>query len=417
MKNVITTLIEGYSPLKLKDFRIYLSGQSVSMLGTWMQATTQSWVIWELTKSEFQLGLVAMLGFIPFIIFGPWSGVLADRLNRRKLLIATQVSAMILAFAFAFLIQAKLVEVWHIYVLSALLGIVNTLDFPAQSAFIGDLTGMHNVKKAVVINGAVVQISRMLGPALAGWVIGIFGTATAFWVNGLSFIAVILSLAVIHSTQEIHKKEHHALREFYDGLKFIKSQPIILDLMILTLILTFFAFSVMQIMPAVATDVLKGDAKLLGFLMASSGAGALIGSVLIMPMTHKVKKIGLLCAAAVAWASMWLFVLGISHNAYLSMLSLFLSAIFIPIVFATTNGLIQVMAPANMRARVLSALLIMVFGVQPFASFFIGYVADQLGPAESVLTNGSLMLAGTLILLFSRTELRRWEAKAPVAME
>lgn len=417
MKKAIITLIEGYSPLKLKDFRIYLSGQSISMLGTWMQATAQSWVVWELTQSEFKLGIVAMLGFIPFVIFGPWSGVLADRLNRRKLLIATQIAAMTLAFIFAFLIQTKTIEVWHIYVLSMLLGIVNTLDFPAQSAFIGDLTGMQNVRKAIVINGAVVQISRMLGPALAGWVIGIFGTATAFWVNGLSFIAVILSLRVIHSAQEIHKKEHHALKEFYHGLKFIKSQPIILDLMILTLVLTFFAFSVMQIMPAVATDVLKGDAKLLGFLMASSGAGALIGSVLIVPMTHKVKKVGLLCAISVGWAGIWLLVLGISQNTYLSMLSLFLSAILIPIVFATTSGLIQVTAPANMRARVLSALLIMVFGVQPFASFLIGFVADRLGPSESILINGSLMLAGTLILLFSRTELRRWEAKTPAAME
>src|SRR3989344_7609481 len=143
MKKTFNTLIEGYSPLKLRDFRIFLSGQSISMLGTWMQMTAQSWVVWELTHSELQLGIAAMLGFLPFLIFGPWAGVWSDRLNRRKLLIWTQVTAMILAFIFAFLVQFNLIKIWHVYVLSALLGIVSTLDLPAQSAFIGDLTGMQ----------------------------------------------------------------------------------------------------------------------------------------------------------------------------------------------------------------------------------------------------------------------------------
>src|SRR3989344_6226185 len=150
-----------------------------------------------------------------------------------------------------------------------MLGIVSTLDRPAQSAFIGDLTGMQNVRKAIVINGAMLQISRMLGPALAGWIIGALGVSTAFWLNGLSFIAVILSLIAVRSVQEIHKTQHNAIREFYDGLKFIKSQPIIFDLLILTLVMTFFAFSAMQIMPAITTKVLQGGAGSLGLLMGS----------------------------------------------------------------------------------------------------------------------------------------------------
>ncbi len=411
MKKILNTLIEGYSPLKLRAFRIYLSGQAVSMLGTWMQATAQSWVVWELSHSELKLGVVAMLGFIPFIFFGPYAGVWADRVNRRKLLVWTQITAMFLAIVFAFLVQTHLIRIWQIYILSALLGIVNTLDLPAQQAFIGDLSGMENVRKAVVINGAIVQVSRMAGPALAGWIIGALGVAPAFWINGISFIAVIASLLAISSTQVIHPHKGKPLKEFVDGLRFVKNNPIIMDLMLLTLILTFFAFSIMQIMPAITTEVLHGRAEVLGFLMGASGAGALVGSTLIVPMTHKVKRLGLLSAIAVLWGGFWFVIFSLSRNVYISMASMFLSALLMPIIFATTNGLIQVTAPSHMRARILSTLLIVAFGVQPIASLFIGYTAYRIGSATAILLNGILMIFGALTLLLSRTELRTWEAK------
>ena len=413
MKKAIKTLIEGYSPLKQKDFRIYIGGQTISMLGTWMQATAQAWVIWTLTNSELQLGIVAMLGFIPFLLIGPFAGVWADRINRRQLLIWTQITSMILAIMFAILVQANLIQVWHIYILAALLGIVSTLDLPAQQAFIGDLSGMENVRKAVVINSSIVQISRMIGPALAGWTIGIFGVAPAFWINGISFIAVIASLVAIKSSQVIHPHKGKPLTDFVDGLKFVRNNPIIMDLMILTSILTFFGFSIMQIMPAIATDVLHGKAEVLGFLMGASGAGALIGSTIIVPMSHKIKRVGFLCAIAVLWDGFWMVIFALSRNQYISMVCLFFSALFIPILFATTNGMIQVTAPSHMRARVLSALFIVAFGVQPFASLFIGYVAHLIGSADAVLLNGVLMVLGAIILLLLRTELRTWEAKVP----
>ena len=379
-----------------------------------MQQTAQAWVVWELTHSELQLGIAAMLGFLPFLIFGPWAGVWSDRLDRRKLLVWTQITAMVLAFVFAFLIQFNLIKIWHVYILAALVGIVSTLDLPAQSAFIGDLTGIQNVRKAVVINGAVIQISRMLGPALAGLIIGALGVSTAFWLNGISFIAVILSLLAVRSNQEIHKTQYHALREFYDGLKFIKSQPIIFDLLILTLVMTFFAFSVMQIMPAVATDILHGRAGSLGLLMGSSGAGALIGSIIVVPITHNFRKIGILNSIAVLWAGLWLMIFALSANLYVSMLCLFMSATLIPLVFTTCSGLIQVTAPPNMRGRVLGTLLIVALGVQPFASLFVGYTAHKIGSAKAILINGTLMVLFSLLLLVIRKELRQWETKKEI---
>jgi len=390
-----------------------MGGQTISMLGTWMQQTAQAWVVWTLTHSELQLGIVAMLGFIPFLLIGPFAGVWADRINRRRLLIWTQITSMILAIAFAILVQANLIQVWHIYILAALLGIVSTLDLPAQQAFIGDLSGVENVRKAVVINSSIIQISRMAGPALAGWAIGVFGVAPAFWINGISFIAVIASLIVIKSSQVIHPHQGKPLNDFIDGLKFVKNNLIIMDLMFLTLIMTFFGFSIMQIMPAIATDVLHGRAEVLGFLMGASGAGALIGSTIIIPMTHKVKKLGFLCAVAVLWSGLWMIIFALSRNPYISMACLFFSALLVPILFATTNGLIQVTAPPHMKARVLSALFIVAFGVQPFASLFTGYIAHLIGSANAVLLNGVLMVLGAIILLILRNELRTWEAKVP----
>ncbi|MBI1934981.1 MFS transporter [Candidatus Woesearchaeota archaeon] len=411
MKSLISSIKDGYSPLGMRNFRIYVSGQALSMVGTWMQMTAQSWVVWELTHSELKLGIVAMLGFIPFVILGPWSGVWADIVNRRKLLIGTQVAAMILAIIFAVLVQTHSIQIWHIYLLSILLGIVNTLDMPAQSAFIGDLSGMEHIRKAVAVNSTLVQISRMLGPALAGWVIAAVGVAPAFWLNALSFVAVILSLVAISSNQEVHKRSGSHLNEFWDGMKFIYSQPRILDLMLLTLLLTFFAFSAVQIMPAVATDVLHGDARVLGNLLGAAGAGALLGSMVIMPLTAKIKKIGLLAAIATAWTGLWFVVFAFSRNAYTSMLFLFLSNLLAPLIFITTSAVMQSSAPPNMRARLMSALLMIMFGIQPFASIFIGFSASRLGSPLAIMINGALMVAGTAAILVFRPKLRRWEVE------
>ena len=184
--NIASTLRESFSPLKIRNFRIYLGGQAISLVGTWLQMTTQGWVVWELSHSATALGLVAMLGSLPILLLGPWAGVWADRLDRRKLLIASQAGAMLLAFVLALLTQTGLVQLWHVYLLSALLGIITAIDIPAQQAFLGDLSGMAEIRKAVNMNITMLQVSRILGPALAGIIIASMGAAMAFWLNANS---------------------------------------------------------------------------------------------------------------------------------------------------------------------------------------------------------------------------------------
>ncbi len=238
---------DSFSPLRNLNLRYYLSGQAVSLIGTWLQMTAQGWVVWEISHSTVALGITGMLGTLPILLFGPWAGVLADRLDRRKVLVGTQTVAMLLAFALAVLTQLHLVQLWHVYVLSAVLGIVTALDFPSQQAFIGDMAGMGEVRRAVVLNAMIVQVSRTLGPALAGFIIGALGAASAFWLNGVSFLVVIGSLLMVRSSQVRKFGKADPLREFWEGLRFIGSQARLVDLILFVVVQTFLGLTILNI--------------------------------------------------------------------------------------------------------------------------------------------------------------------------
>ncbi len=184
-----------------------------------MQATAQAWVVWELTHSESALGVTVMFNTLPLFLLAPWAGTIADRYNRRKLLIVTQVVAMLLAFSMAFLVQTGQIQVWHIYVLTLFLGIVNALDFPAQQTFIGDLSGMGQVRRASTLNIMMIQVARLLGPVFAGYILSVAGAATAFWANGVSFLIVIITLFTVRSEQVRNESKGSSGSQFMETLK------------------------------------------------------------------------------------------------------------------------------------------------------------------------------------------------------
>ena len=305
MSQMFQTLRASFSPMRVQNLRIYWGGQTISLLGTWMQVTAQGWVVWELSHSEAALGIVSMLGSLPLLLFGLWAGVWVDRLDRRKILIVSQSSAMLLAFVLAALYASGTIQLWHVYVLSFLLGCVTAFDFPAQQTFIGDLAGMSEVRKAIVVNAMLLQIGRMLGPALAGFVVNATGPALAFLLNGLSFIAVIISLLFVksHQTASTHSGGH--VSAVLDGLRFIKSQPRIQDIIALAVLVAFFGISLLNFFPALAGDVLKGDAETLGLLLGASGAGALISTVIVTPLLQTRRRLGRVLAVCVMWAGAW----------------------------------------------------------------------------------------------------------------
>ena len=443
MTSVVSTLRDSFTPLRFPNFRIYLSGQAVSLIGTWLQVTAQAWLVWTLTGSEAASGIVAMLGALPFLLFGPWAGVLAERVDRRKLLIATQLAAMILAFVLAILVQTKtvqiwhvfppwskpfndtnwglkvsVVQIWHVYILSFLLGTVNALDVPTQQTFLGDLSGTSEMRKAVNLNAMILQVSRMVGPAIAGLVIARIGIAPSFWVNGVSFLAVVASLVALRSKQVRSKqKDVRPMRDLAEALRYLRTQPRIQDLFIFSTLTVFLVLSVLgSQLPAVADKLLGGNAATLGALQAASGAGALIAVVFIMPIFQGLRRSGIALGFASVWMGCWLLVFSTSRVLLLSELALFFGSMGAPTVIASSLGLVQFMTPNEMRARVLSLFTMISFGLQAFAVLIVGFLAQRLGVATAIEINGLVLISAAIIMLTFRTEFRRWEMmRAPTA--
>lgn len=412
--SLINTYTRSFEPLKNRNLRMYLGGQAISLLGTWMQSTAQSWVVWELTQSESSLGIVVMLNSLPLFLLAPWAGGFADRFNRRMILLVTQSIAMLLAFTLAILVQTGLVQIWHIYLFSFILGTVAALDFPAQQAFIGDLSGMKQVRQAVTLNIMGLQLARMLGPATAGILLKAVGSAAAFWINGLSFMVVLFSIFMVKShQQEIHKRES-GRGQFSETLDYVRANPRMVDLLVFASLVTFFGLSIMNILPAVADDVLKGDSQTFGLLMGSSGAGALISTLFLLPLSQQAKRIGRIVGSAAIWMGAFYFLLSRSTYLPLSMLSIFLVSLGAPLVLTTGLGVMQLMAPGDMRARIISLFTMVSFGLQPLSSLFIGYAAETFGAQTIIMINASCLILGGILMLALRKGLMQWELKPVV---
>lgn len=403
-------MLDSFSPLRNLNFRRYVSGQGISMLGTWMQGTAQAWVVWRLTESTAALGIVAMLGTLPTLLLGPFTGVLADRLDRRRVLIATNLAAMVMAVVMGALVHTEAVRLWHVYAMSGLLGCVNALAIPSQQAFIGDLIGISEVRKGFTLTAMVEQVTRMIGPSAAGWLIGAVGEAPAFWLDGLSYIAVIASLLAVNATiQEKPVQSGNPLMEFRDGYTYVRTQPRIQDLILFTAMTTLFGFVNTQLFPEIATNLLHGGPETLGTLMGAFGAGSFFSAMVLTPMLQRIKRIGLALAGIIAWAGFWFIAFACSRWMPFSAAAIFCAAFAQPVVLSTVKGLLQVLAPPNMRARVLSLQVMVAVGAQPLASLSVGFCAQLFGSSPVIGINGAMMIVLAALLLLSRPELRVWE--------
>ena len=410
MNTLLRTYSGSFSPLKDRNFRTYLIGQAFSLIGTWMQVTAQAWVVWELTRSEAALGLTVMFNSLPLFLLAPWAGTFTDRYDRRKLLIVTQIVAMMLAFLLAALVQLGQIQVWHIYILTTLLGIVNALDFPAQQTFIGDLSGMGQVRRESTLNIMMIQVARLLGPVFAGYILSVAGAAIAFWLNGVSFLIVIVTLFIVHSEQVRNESKSSGRQQFIETLNYIRSQPRMLDLMVLSGIVTFFGFAIiLNILPSIADTVLKGDVQTYSYLLASSGAGALLSTLVLLPLSQASHRIGLIVCGAALWMGGWFFVLSNSYWLALSMTAIFFSSLGAPLVLTTGLGVLQLLAPPTMRGRIISLFTMVSFGMQPLASLFIGFSAEQIGTQTAILVNAICLLVAAGAMILFRSGLRGWE--------
>lgn len=416
LRDALHTFSRTFTPLRIRNLRIYLGGQAISLLGTWMQSTAQAWVVWQISHSTVDLGVNAMLGMLPFLLLGPWISVWADRLERRRLLIGTQVSSMLLAVILAVLVQTGTVQLWHVHLLALLLGMVNALDMPTQQAFIGELSGRDKVREAIVLNVMIVQVSRMVGPAFAGWVISALGVTLTFWLNALSFVAVIVSLLAVHGNRGLPRANSaSALHDFHEGVRFIMSEPRLQDMMLFVALIAVLFISAAQILPAFASDILHGQADTLGWLLGSSGVGALIGTVIVVPIAQRLPRPGLVVGIALILTGFWLVIFALSSNFIMAILSMAGASVTASVVITVPAGVMQLMTPPAMWARVVSVRLMMSFGLVPIASLFVGFTAHYVGTSQAFLLNAVLMIAGASLILVRRPALRQWLASRPVA--
>jgi len=395
----LQTIGENFSPLRIRNIRVYMIGQTVNLLGDWMQQTAQAWVVWELTHKATALGIVTFLSQIPFFIFGPWVGIFSDKFDRRKILLFTQFLTMLFAFILAFLIQTDRLVLVHVYVLAFLLGTATAFNVTAEQAFIGDIAGPGNITKAIALNNIINQLTRLIGPAIAGWLIATIGAAPAFWYNGISVIISVICIWIIRSKQETKRQEGSGLRQFREGLIFFRKQKMLRLIILFAAIQTFFGMSILQLLPAYSTIVLKGNANTLGQLIGSAGAGALVGIVIVLPFVKQIKKSCIAIGGALIWAGAWYIVFSFSTSLPLSMVCQFMASLGAANVLTLSIGLAQELTPAHMRARIISTFMMIIFGLQPVASYLVGRTADNIGINKMMLINGSCMVLLPLLLL------------------
>lgn len=396
--------------------RVYLTGNAISLVGDWMQQTAQAWVVWELTHNATALGVVAFFSQLPFFLFGPWVGVIADRYDRRRILVVTQLLIMTFAFILAFLVQSNFLQLWHVYLLAFLLGGVSAFDVTAEQAFLGDIAGEGNIRKATALNNSLTQLTRLVGPALSGYLIAQVGVATSFWVNGLSIIVCIGFILAVRSKSVQQPVKGKGLQQFTEGWRFFIRHPLLRLIVLFAGVQAFFGLSTIQLLPAIATVVLKGDASTLGRLLGAAGAGALVGILVVMPFVERIRRPCMAIGGALIWSGAWYVGFSFTNTLWVAMICQCMTSLGAANVVTLSIGLSQELTPPGMRARIVSVFLMIIFGLQPVASYLIGAGADRIGLQTMVLINGALMMAVPAVLLAAPRlrELRRGGREAGV---
>jgi MFS family permease len=402
--------------LKHRNFRLFIGGQLLSLIGTWMQNVAQSWLVYRLTGSSLLLGTVGFAGQIPMFLLAPIGGALADRHSRHRIIIATQTSAMLLALLLAVLTLKGHVQVWQIVVLAALLGTVNSLDIPARQAFIVQMVGKPDLLNAIALNSSMFNSARVIGPAVAGILVSSVGEGWCFLVNGISYIAVIAGLLMMRIEPGPVRGPHSsAVVQLLEGIRFVRSaMPVRVLLMLLGLV-SLIGMPYAVLMPVFAGRILHGGARGLGLLMGAAGLGAVLGALTLAARTS-VKGLGRLVAWACTGFGVSLVLFAGSRWFWVSVLILIPLGYCQMLQMACSNTLIQSMVPDHLRGRVMALYSMMFMGMVPFGALGAGSVADQVGAPLTVAIGGVACLAGAFLYSL-RLPALRLEARQLIAAQ
>lgn len=387
-----------FRALRHRNYRLFFTGQGISLVGTWMQQMAIGWLVYRLTKSAFMLGLVGFLANIPSFIFAPFAGVLADRMSRRRMLIATQAAEMLQAFIFTVLIVTARVEIWHIFALTIFLGIAVSFDAPARHAFIVDMVSeKEDLGNAIALNSLMFNSARLIGPSIAGIVVALFGEGACFFINGLSYMAVIAALLSMSITRRMeaihHKKIMYGLKE---GIAYAFNSPVIRSVLLLTGLVSALGMSYVVLMPVFAKDILRGGADTLGFLMGFTGLGALIGAF-FMASRRGVEGLGRIVFLTTNIFGLGLICFSFSRILWLSALILVFVGFGMMVQMTSNNTIIQAAVHDDKRGRVMSLFMVAFMGMVPFGCLIAGSLASRFGAPHALAACGISCILGAFL--------------------
>jgi len=378
----------------------------VSLVGTWVQTVAQSWLIFQLTNSAFLLGVVGFLGSIPIFALSLFGGVLADRVNKRNILIFTQAAFMLLAFLLAVLTQFKFITPTQIMLIALLNGVIMAFDAPARQSIVMELVGREHLFNAITLNSVAFNSSRIIGPAIAGVLISIIGMSGCFYLNGISFLAVIIALFYIKFGKSLARNNNSAFKDIQEGLIFISRHRLILALVSVVAAISLFGISYIILMPVFASHVLGVGVKGLGVLMSSTGIGALFGALGLARLGNFRSK-GRLLIWSVFLFSVSLMVFSLSKDYFLSILALIFVGCCSVIPIALVNTLLQVSVPDEFRGRVMSLFMITFAGIVPFGNLIAGTLAQSWGVSAALFFCGAACLVLFSLINFLFPGLKR----------
>jgi len=402
--------------LRHRNFRLFFSGQGISLIGTWMTRLATAWLVWRLTHSAEMLGLLGFASQAPTFLFASLAGVWVDRLNRHRLLVVTQVLAMLQSFALAALVLSGTIQVWEIFVLQVFQGIVNAFDMPTRQSLLVDLIeDRGDLSNAVALNSSMVNAARLVGPSIAGLLIASVGEGWCFFADGVSYIAVIASLLAMRIALGPRVgKPDRVLSELHDGLRYAFGFAPIRAILLLLAMLGLVGIPYRVLMPMIASQTLHGGAHTLGFLMGAMGVGALTGALYLASRTT-VLGLGRLIPLATGVFGAGLIGIGLSRWLPLSLLIMVATGFGFMVHLAASNTLVQTLVREEMRGRVMALYTMAFMGMATFGSLLAGVIAGFAGAPRTLMFGGLLCIVGAAAFAYELPKLR--EKARPVYVE
>jgi MFS family permease len=395
--------------LSHRNFRLFLGGQIISLAGTWMQQVALGWLVYRLTRSSFLLGLVGSAGQLPGLVLTPFAGVWADRWNRRRMVIGTQVLAMLQALTLAALVLGHVVAIWQILALSLFLGFINAVDVPARQAFLVQMVeGRQSLANAIALNSSVFNLARLVGPMMAGFLIALVGEGMVFLLNGLSYVAVIGALLAMRITEPPRGEGHvePVLHNLRNGVAYALGFAPIRAILLLLALVGVVGAPYVVLLPVFATDVLKGGARTLGFLTSATGLGALAGAVFLARRTT-VRGLGRVIVTAVTLFGLGLIAFALSRDQRLSVAVLLVAGFGVMVHMAASNTILQTIVEEDKRGRVMSLYALAWMGTLPLGSLLGGALAGRIGGPTTVALGGTACLVGAAAFWRALPSVRR----------